>query len=144
MSCHHVLNNFLFVYIALILNCFITKCVKLIIHEFRRSKVSVSFIIISKRMLFQNFNPHTCTFDILMPVGLHCFIMQMQVTRIYIQLTIVPVSSSLSICEPPYFSEDPFLLLSVLIVVHYDIVVFVKTSIFVLEAAQIDNQMLVL
>ena len=45
------------------------------IPEWKRNKVSVPFIFFLSLSCVWDSNLHTCTFNVLMPVGLHCLMM---------------------------------------------------------------------
>ena len=78
------------------------------IFELRRDKVSVSFIISFKTMSFQHSNSHTHKFNVLIPISLHCIMMQTQVTMISTKHTFDPMSNLELVVEPPCISEDSF------------------------------------
>ena len=52
------------------------------------------------------FKLHTCTFNVLMPLGLHRIMMQTQVTRIRFQHAVDPVEHSKVNDEPHRIPED--------------------------------------
>ena len=84
------------------------KWVFLCIHELKRAKVSISFIISFKPMLFQHFNSHTRKLNVLMSVCLHRIMIQTHVTTIGTQRTLDPTSISEAVGEPHCILDNSF------------------------------------
>ena len=74
LSVYTILKVFFISHVSLLLY------IELLFHELSRAKLS-SFLLLSS-ICVQHSNQHTRTLNILMPVGLHHFTMQMQVRRI--------------------------------------------------------------